>query len=161
MVYDATKCQQKKEIMRKMWNEAVEDGDSYKIIHACQTTSKFEKGLIFDTHTTSYYYYIVGYRRSDNKIGMVQVDWELTQHTEPFYVDMSAVVGVTYNAKLKHAWLLYRKNCGDYGEKFDISDSGSNSAHGITDMVQVEEREKFLDNLEQLRSRLEMEGSVS
>lgn len=158
LVYDAAKCQQKKMIMRQMWNEAVEDGDSYEIIHACQTTSKFEKGFIFDTNTTTYYYYIVGYRRSDNRIGMVQIDRQLTQHTEPFYVDMNAVVGVSYDAKLKHAWLLYRKDYGEYGEKLDISDSGSNSFAGITDMVQKEEREKFLDFLEELRNRLQAEG---
>lgn len=158
LVYDAANCRQKKEIMRQMWNEAVSDGNTYEIIHACQTDSKFEKGLIFDTNTTTYYHYIVGYRRSDSKIGMVQVDRDLTQHTEPFYVDMNAVEGVSYNAKLKHAWLLYRKNYGAYGEKFDISDSGSKTIAGIADMVQEEEREKFLDFLEELRNRLEIEG---
>lgn len=156
--YDAAKCQQKKAIMRKMWNEAVEDGDSYEILHASQTSSKFERGWIFDTNTTTFYHYIVGYRKSDNKVGMVQVDRELTQHTEPFYVDMSAVVGVSYYPKLEQAWLLYRKDYGNYGEQFDMKDTGSRTMAGIADMVQKEEREKFLDFLEELRSRLEKEG---
>lgn len=156
--YDAADCQRKKEIMRKMWNEAVEDGESYEILHASQTSSKFERGLIFDTNTTTYYHYIVGYRKSDSKIGMVQVDRELTQHTEPFFVDMSAVVKVSYEAKYQQAWLIYRKNYGDYGEQFNIDDSGSKTIAGIANMVQKEERERFLDFLEELRSRLEKEG---
>lgn len=158
LVYDAADCQRKKDIMRKMWNEAVEDGDSYEILHASQTSSKFEKGLVFDTNTTTYYHYIVGYRKSDWKVGLVQIDRELTQHTEPYFVDMSAVVGVNYHAKLKQAWLIYRKNYGDYGEQFNIDDTGSKTMAGITNTVQPEEREKFLDFLEELRSRLEKEG---
>lgn len=158
LAYDAAECQRKKAIMRKMWNEAVEDGDSYEILLAGQTSSKFEKGLVFDTNTTTFYHYIVGYRKSDSKIGMVQIDRELTQHTEPYFVDMSAVVGVSYHAKLKQAWLLYRKNYGAYGEQFNIDDTGSKTVAGIANLVQEEEREKFLDFLEELRSRLEKEG---
>lgn len=89
---------------------------------------------------------------------MVQVDRELTQHTEPFFVDMSAVVKVSYEAKYQQAWLIYRKNYGDYGEQFNIDDSGSKTIAGIANMVQKEERERFLDFLEELRSRLEKEG---
>lgn len=158
VVYDEAECRRKKELMRRMWNEAVEDGGSYELIHAHQTSSKFEQGLIFDTNTTSFYHYIVGYRRSDWSVGMVQVDRELTQHSEPYFVDMSAVVGVSYEAKLQQAWLLYRKNYGEYGEQLNISDSGSKTVAGIASMVQKEEREKFLDFLEELRGRLEREG---
>lgn len=158
LAYDAVECQRKKDIMRQMWNEAVEDGDSYEILHATQTTSKFEKGFIFDSNTTTFYYYIVGYRKSDGKVGMVQVDRELTQHTEPYFVDMSAVVGVSYYAKIQQAWLLYRKDYGSYGEQFNIDDTGSKTVAGIANMVQGEEREKFLDFLEELRARLEKEG---
>lgn len=156
--YDEQECRRKKALMRKMWNEAVEDGDSYEILHAGQTTSKFERGFVFDTNTTTFYHYIVGYKRGDRKVGMVQVDRELTQHTEPFFVDMSAVVGVSYHPKLKQAWLLYRKNYGDYGEQFNIDDTGSKTVAGIANLVQKEEREKFLDFLEELRSNLEQQG---
>lgn len=156
--YDAAECQRKKEIMRQMWNEAVEDGDSYEIFHASQTTSKFERGFIFDTNTTTFYHYIAGYRESDGQVALVQVDRELTQHTEPFYVDMSAVTGVTYYPKQQQAWLLYRKNYESYGEQFNIDDTGSKTVAGIPNLVQKEEREAFLDFLEKLRSRLELEG---
>ncbi len=156
--YDAADCQRKKDIMRKMWNEEVADGDSYEILHCTQTSSKFEKGFVFDTNTTTFYYYIVGYRKSDSKVGLIQVDRELTQHSEPYFVDMSAVVGVTYYPKIQQAWLNYRKNYGSVGEQFNISDSGSKTVAGMKNMVQKEEREKFLDFLEALRSRLEQEG---
>ncbi len=156
--YDDSDCQRKKEIMRKMWNESVENGDSYEILYAGQTTSKFERGLVFDTNTTTFYHYIVGYRKSDWSVGMIQVDRELTQHTEPFFVEMDAVVGVSYHAKLQQAWLLYRKNYESYGEQFNMSDTGSKTVAGITNTVQPEEREKFLDFLEELRSRLEQQG---
>lgn len=43
--YDAVECQNKKARMRQMFNEAVADGDSYKILHATETTTKFEHGL--------------------------------------------------------------------------------------------------------------------
>lgn len=157
--YDAAECQRKKEIMRKMWNEAVEDGDSYEILHATQTSSKFERGFVFDTNTTTFYHYIVGYRKSDFKIGMVQIDRELTQHTEPFYVDMGAVVTATYEPKYHQAWLIYRKGYDSYGEQFDVGDTGSRTMAGITNTVQREEREKFLDFLEELRGRLEQQGN--
>lgn len=156
--YDAAECQRKKEAMRQIWNEAVESGDSYEILHATQTTSKFERGFIFDTNTTTFYHYIVGYRKSDSQVTLVQVDRELTQHTEPFYVDMSAVVGVSYYPKQQQAWLLYRKGYEGYGEQFNLGDSGSKTIAGIANMVQKEEREAFLDFLEGLRNRLEMEG---
>lgn len=158
VVYDAAECARKKELMRRIWNETVEDGDSYELIHATQTSSKFEHGLIFDTNTTSFYHYVVGYRRSDWSVGMVQVDRELTQHTDPYFVDMSAVVGVSYEVKVQQAWLLYRKNYGAFGEQFDIGDTGSKTVAGIANLVQKEEREKFLDFLEELRGRLEREG---
>lgn len=158
LVYDAADCQRKKDIMRKMWNEAVENGDSYEILLAGQTSSKFERGLVFDTNTTTFYHYIVGYRKSDWSVVMVQIDRELTQHTEPFFVDMSMVEKVSYDAKLKQAWLIYCKGYHDYGEQFNISDTGSKTMAGITNTVQPEEREKFLDFLEELRSRLEQQG---
>jgi len=157
--FDAADCQRKKEIMRKMWNEAVEDGGSYEILHASQTTSKFEKGFVFDTNTTTYYHYIVGYRKGDNKVGLVQIDRELTQHSEPYFVDMKAVVGVTYYPKIQQAWLKYRKDYGSVGEQFNINDTGSKTIAGIANLVQREEREKFLDFLEALRNRLEQEGN--
>ena len=89
----------------------------------------------------------------------MQIDRELTQHTEPFYVDMGAVVTATYEPKYHQAWLIYRKGYDSYGEQFDVGDTGSKTMAGITNTVQREEREKFLDFLEELRGRLEQQGN--
>ena len=82
LVYDAAECQKNKARMREMFNEAVADGDSYEILRATETSSKFEHGFIFDTNTTTYYYYILGYRQSDGKVVMVQMDRDLSRHSE-------------------------------------------------------------------------------
>lgn len=73
-------------------------------------------------------------------------------------MDMNAVVGVSYNPKYQQAWLIYQKGYESYGEQFDIDDTGSKTVAGIPNTVQPEEREKFLDFLEELRSRLEQQG---
>ena len=156
--YDAEDCRRKKARMREIFNEAVEYGNSYEILHAMETTSKFEKGFVFNTNTTTFYYYIVGYRRNDKTIVLVQIDRDLTQHSEAFYIDMQAVVDVTYDPKIFQACLRYRKGYDSYGELLKIGDSGSKTLYGITNLVQKEEREAFLDFLEGLRTRLEQGG---
>ncbi len=158
LVYDAAECQRKKELMRQMFNETLADGDSYEILHATETTTKFEHGFLFDTNTTSFYHYILGYRKSDDSIVLVQVDQQLTQHSEACYVDMPAVVGVHYNPKYSQAVLTYRKNYPQYAEILDIGDTGSQTMAGITNTVQKEEREAFLDYLEVLREKLLQQG---
>ncbi len=158
LVYDAAQCAAKKKRMREMFNEAVEDGDDYEILHATQTSSKFERGFVFDTTTTSFYYYILGYRADFGKVVMVQTDRELTQHSEAVFIDIYSVDGISYNPKYSQACLKYKKGCGTYGEILNIGDSGSKTMYGIADMVQKEEREKFLDFLEEERSRLLSEG---
>ncbi len=158
LVYDAAQCRMKKERMREMFNEAVEDGDSYEILHVSETTTKFERGFVFDTNTTTFYHYILGYRERDDRAVLVQIDRELTQHSEALAIDMDAVAQAHYNPKYTQASLIYKKGSRDYGEIMDIGDTGSNTMAGIADMVQKEERERFLDYLEGLRSRLEQKG---
>ena len=104
--YDAVECQNKKVRMRQIFNEAVADGDSYKILHATETTTKFEHGFVFDTNTTTFYHYILGYRQSDHKIVLVQIDRDLTQHSEEIQIDMSAVVEAHYTPKYYQALFL-------------------------------------------------------
>lgn len=157
--YDAVECQNKKVRMRQIFNEAVADGDSYKILHATETTTKFEHGFVFDTNTTTFYHYILGYRQSDHKIVLVQIDRDLTQHSEEIQIDMSAVVEAHYAPKYYQACLQYKKGHPQYAEILNIGDTGSKTVAGIPNMVQKEEREAFLDYLEILRSRLEQQGN--
>ena len=51
--YDTADCVNKKTRMRELFNEAVADGDTYEILHATETSSKFEKGFVFNTNTTT------------------------------------------------------------------------------------------------------------
>ena len=156
--YDAEECSRKKARMREMFNEAVPDGGSYELIHATQTSTKFEQGFIFDTNTTTFYHYIVGYRTSDWKVVMVQIDRELTVHSDAVYVEMGKVVGAHYNPKYLQVCLTYVKGYPDYGEILNIGDTGSKTVAGIPNTVQQEEREAFLDFIEGLRGRLEQQG---
>lgn len=66
--YDTADCVNKKTRMRELFNEAVADGDTYEILHATETSSKFEKGFVFNTNTTTFYYYILGYRKATAKL---------------------------------------------------------------------------------------------
>ena len=156
--YGTADCVNKKTRMRELFNEAVADGDTYEILHATETSSKFEKGFVFNTNTTTFYYYILGYRKNDCKIVLVQTDRELTRHSDAFFVDMDAVVNVYYNPKQIQACLIYKKGYSSYGEILTIEDIGSKTMFGIANMVQKEEREAFLDFLESVRSRLEQAG---
>jgi len=158
LVYDAADCQKKKERMREMFNEAVEDGNSYAILHATETSTKYERGFVVDTNTTTVYHYIVGYRRSDDRVVMVQIDRELSQHSEAVFIDMDSVAQVHYEPKLQQASLIYKKGSRGYGEVMNIRDTGSKTVAGIPNTVQGQEREQFLDYLEDLRSRLEQKG---
>ncbi len=93
---------------------------SFEILRATETSSKFEHGFIFDTNTTTYYYYILGYRQSDGKVVMVQMDRDLSRHSEALYIEMDAVERVSYYPKLAQACLIYKKGYGSYGEILNI-----------------------------------------
>ena len=45
---DAVDCERKKKRMREVFTEAVKDGDTYEVLYAYMSTSKFERGFIFD-----------------------------------------------------------------------------------------------------------------
>lgn len=158
LIYDTAECAKKKTRMREMFNEAVNEGDSYTILHATETSSKFERGFVFDTNTTTFYHYIVGYRTSDNQIVMVQIDRDLTQHSEGIFLEMNEIVKVSYDPKYTQACLEYRKGYDSFGEILNIGDTGSKTAYGIPNTVQPQEREAFLDFLESMRSHLEQGG---
>lgn len=156
--YDKEDCELKKKRIREIFNEVIEDGDSYEVLYAYMNSSKFEHGLIFDTNTTTFYYYIIGYRKSDSDIVLIQVDNELKEHTEAFHVDMESVVNVSYDPKITKACLQYKKGYGSYGELLDIGDTSRKTLYGPKNINQPEEREKFLDFLEEVRTGLEQKG---
>lgn len=99
LVYDTAECEKKKALMRKMFDEAVPESGSYTILHATETTSKFQRGFVYDTNTTTFYHYILGYRPADGQVVLVQIDRDLTQHSEAVFLDMEAITSVSYEPK--------------------------------------------------------------
>jgi len=156
--YDPADCEAKKKRLREIFNETLEDGDSYEILYASMSSSKFERGFVFNTNTTTFYFYILGYRRSDFSVVLIQVDSALENHTEALTIDMDSVVNVSYNPKVSQACLKYRKDYGSFGELLNIGGSSSKTLYGPKNIHQPEEREKFLDFLEAFRAQLEQKG---
>lgn len=156
--YDPADCEAKKKRLREIFNEAVEDGDSYEVLYASMNSSKYERGFVFDTNTTTFYYYVMGYRRSDFSIVLVQVDSALENRSEAIPIDMDSVVNVSYDPKITKACLKYRKDYGSYGELLGIGGTGGKTMYGPKNIHQPEERERFLDFLEAFRARLEQKG---
>jgi len=157
-VYDPADCEAKKKRLREIFHEAVEDGDSYEVLYASMSSSKFEQGFFIDTNTTTFYFYVVGYRRSDFQVVLVQVDSTLENHSEAIYIDMDSVVNVSYNPKVSQACLKYRKDYGSYGELLNIGGSSSKTVYGPKNIHQPEERDQFLDFLETFRATLQQKG---
>ena len=156
--YDSADCEAKKKRLREIFNETVEDGDSYEVLYASMNSSKFERGFVFNTNTTTFYYYVLGYRRSDFRVMLIQVDSTLENHSEAVPIDMDSVVNVSYDPKISKACLQYRKGYGSYGELLDIGGTSSKTMYGPKNIYQPEERERFLDFLETFRSHLEQKG---
>ena len=88
--------------MREIFNKSVPEGDTYEILYAYMTSSKFERGFILDTNTASFYDYIVGYRKKDFDVVLIQVDSNLGDYSEAYHIEMDKVVNVSYNPKYNH-----------------------------------------------------------
>lgn len=154
---DREDCAKKKSAFRKIFNEAVVDGDSFNILNASRSQSKVEKGFCINTVKTTFYYYIVGYRSSDHQVVLVQINPDLSEHSEAFYIDMGAVEDVYYDAKVQQVCLVYRKDHGSYGEILTLKDFDRNALY-LSNIYQKEEREAFLDFLENFRNILQNNG---
>lgn len=156
--YDSKDCSAKKKRIREIFNERVEDGDTYEVIYAYMTTSKFEHGFVFDTNTTTFYYYIVGYRKSDFSMIFIQIDNELSEHSTAFIVEKDKIVNVSYNPKYCQLCFEYEKKYGSFGELLNIGDTDRKTVYGPKNIYQAEERENFLDFAEEFRAKLQQEG---
>lgn len=156
--YDAEDRIIKKKRMREIFNEAVKDGETYEILYASMSTSKFERGFVFNTNTTTFFFYIVGFRQYDFSLVLVQTDAELQNYTEPFYVDMDNVSNVSYEPKLHQLCFEYKKGSRDFGELLNIGGSSSRTVYGPKNIYQPDEIEKILNFAEAFRAKLEQKG---
>lgn len=148
--YDKEECLRKKERMRQIFNQAVADGDSYRILRATKVSP--QQGF-FGGRSDAYHHYILGYRRVDGRMAMVLVDRALARHSEASFLEAEALAEASYDPQGQRACLRYRR--GRPPELLGIGDTGSRTAYGIPDTVQEEEREDFLSFLDALRLRLE------
>lgn len=156
--YDAADCAAKKKRMREIFDETVENGNEYEILYCYMTSSKFERGFVFDTNTTSFFYYIVGYRTRDFSLVLVQIDSEMKEHSEAYYIDMDKIANVSYDPKYYQLCFQYQKGYGAYGELLKIQGTDSKTVYGPKNIYQPEEIEKFLDFAEAFRSVLAEKG---
>ncbi len=156
--FDPAECQRIKAKLRQMFNEAVPDGDTYRLIEGYSTTDKTQKGIYFDKHTTTFYHYIIGYREQNWNVVLVQISRDLSVHSEAIYIDMDAVVDVEYIPKTQNAALTYQKGYGSYGELLHVVDYGQKTVAGIANLNQAAEREDFLNFLEKFRATLSVRG---
>ncbi|WP_294553494.1 hypothetical protein [uncultured Pseudoflavonifractor sp.] len=156
--FDPAECQRIKEKLRQMFNEAVPDGDTYRLIEGYSSTDKIQRGIYIDKHTTTFYHYIIGYREQDWRVVLVQIDRALSAHSDAICLDMDAVVDVDYIPKTQNAALVYEKGYGSYGELLHVVDYGRKTAAGIANLNQAAEREDFLNFLEKFRAVLSQKG---
>lgn len=157
-VYDKEESEKKKKLIREIFNEAVENGTSYHVFLATELSSKYETGFFINTNTTTYYYYIFGYRESDQSMKMIQVDPELVNYSEPFPILVDTLKDITFEKKYDQVCLQYKKEVGSYGEVLKIHDYDNKTICGIQNLYQEEERQAFLDFLETVRGIMEKNG---
>lgn len=156
---DLEKSNENKKKMREIFNNEVEDGDTYKIIHAGSSDSSLNKGLILDTRVTTFHNFIVGYRQSDFSLAIIEVNQQMTQHSEPNYVDIDEIKGTNYYPKQEQAWFIYLdSSLNGYGLKFGIHDNPDNAPYMTPSINQTSEREEFLDFLEAYTKELNEMG---
>lgn len=144
--------------MREMFNGLVEDGDTYHVIYAGTSDSTFSRGLVVDTTTTTFHYLIVGYRESDFRVVIIEIDREIESHGTPCFVEIDEIASTNYYLKLCQAWLIYKKGHEGYGVKLEIGDCSANSVYGMRNIDQHEEREDFLNFLEKYTDALRARG---
>ena len=156
--YDAVDCERKKKRMREVFNEAVKDGDTYEVLYADMSTSKFERGFVFDCNTTTFFYYIAGFRQGDFSLALVQIDAALQEHSDPFYVDMDNVGNVSYDPKVHQLCFEYKKCSEDFAELLNIGGTSSKTLYGPKNIHQPDEIEKILNFAEAFRAKLEQKG---
>lgn len=158
-VIDMEKSAENKKKLRALFNQAVEDGDTYKILYAGASESVIDRGLVVDTRISTFYNYVVGYREYDYNVAVVEVDRDMTMFSEPNYVRIDEIKETNYYKKICQAWFIYKdKASSRYGVKLEIDDQSSTSKFGIPNISQEFERENFLDFMERYTEHLRQMG---
>lgn len=156
-VFNMERVEENKRKIRELFNQAVEDGDSYKVLYAHAMVSDYN--AFTKVRTSTYTNYIFGYREEGYSIIVMSVDRDLTSVGMPRYIDIQTVKETNYYKKYGQAWLVYedRKTYG-YGTELQIDDQPSNTRYSTPDIKQEEEREAFLDFFEKYTEQLRAMG---
>lgn len=157
LVYDPQISEENKQKIRGLFNDAVEDGDTYELLYGTSSSAQIEKGFYIDKMTTTFYFYILGWRETDNCVAVVEIDSEATRHGEAFYITMDQIKATNYYPKQQQAWFIY-KSGSQYGSGFRISDCSAQTMYGLKHLCQAEERERFLDFFERYTEKLFQAG---
>jgi len=155
--YDEEISTENKKRLREIFNDAVPDGESYRILYAGATDQAFSRGLLADARATTFHNYIVGYRREDFEVVIVEIDRAMIQYAEPLYIDIDEIKETKYNRKIRQAWFVY-KNGPAYGIKIEINDSDADTRYMIPNLHQEKERELFLNFFERYTNILRKRG---
>lgn len=133
--------------MRALFNDAVENGDEYQLVCMYTSSGKWERGLVWDTHTTTFHFYILGYQPGNPQIILLANNVELTAHGEPVSLNLQEMQSATYYRKLHQLAMEQKKEYIPPRETgyyiFNIGDKSEKSLF-IKSLRQEEEREGLL-----------------
>lgn len=150
---DMEEAQKNKEKMRRLFNQAVSDGDSYEILYATTGSTWKEDGILSDTQVYQFISLVFGYRESDFKLTAVPVNIELTEFSQPLEIEISEVKHVKYRKKDQCLDMDFQER-GRKSMYFGFSDIEQNSKSFVDNVSQEEERQKFMAFIENYRAKL-------
>lgn len=156
-VFNLENVERNKKKMRELFNDAVEDGDSYRILYAGGSESQYNQ--LTQVRTSRFFNYVVGYREEGYDVVVLSVDRDLSTHGMPMHIDINTVKETSYYKKLNQAWFIYQdSDTYGYGTKLEIGDCQSTAVYATPDIKQEEEREAFLDFFEKYTEHLRAMG---
>ena len=150
---DMEEAQKNKLKMRRLFNQAVADGDSYQVLYATTGSTWKEDGLFSDTQVYQFVSLMFGYRESDYKIVAVPINVELTEFSEPLEIEISEIKSTKYR-KRKNTWEMYFAERGRNSMYFTFDDIGQNSKSFVDNISQEEERQALAAFTEKYKAKL-------
>lgn len=145
--FNEAQCLEKKAKMRELFNDGVENGGQYRLLKMSTNNYKFERGLVVNTRTTTFQYYILGYRPDQPEIIIVPIDPDLTVHGSYSVVDLREIKDADYYNKIQQLAMTRKAETVEPGDSgyyiFNIGDSSEQSLY-MKNIRQAEEREGLL-----------------
>lgn len=150
---DMEEAQKNKTKMRRLFNQAVSDGDSYQILYATTGSTWKESGILSDTRVYQFISLVFGYRETDFKIVAIPVDIKLTEASEPLEIQISEVKSAKYRKKDQCLDIDFSER-GRSSMYFGFSDIEQNSRSFVDNVSQEEERQNLIAFIEKYRAKL-------